>query len=90
MHLHAEPGSFCKRNVTFFNDLDDNKLEIVASKLYCVYTFWNNCNGKLHAILMHESAAPNTSKKLCDELWWGEVNWDLKPCPLRRQKSFTV
>lgn len=87
MHLHAQPGSFCKGNVTFFNDLQDNKLETVASKLHCVYTFWNNCNGTLHVILMHESAAPNTSAELCDELWWGEVNCDLKPCPLRRHRE---
>lgn len=89
MHLQAQPGSFCKRSVTFFNDLQDNKLEIAASELRRVYTFWNNCNGTLHAILMHESAAPNTSAKLWEELWWGEVNCDLKPCPLRRQREIS-
>lgn len=36
---------------------------------------------------MHQSAAPNSSRKLCAELWWGEVNCDLKSCPLRRQRK---
>lgn len=64
----------------FFNDLHDNKLEIVASKFYYIYTFWNNFNDALYMILMHGSAAPNISRKFCDELPWGEVNCDLKPC----------
>lgn len=48
----------------FFNDLHSNKLEIVASKFYCIYTFGNNFNSALHTILMHGSAAPSISKKL--------------------------
>lgn len=67
-HVHAHPCSFCKLNVTFFNDLHGNKLEIIASKFYCIYTFGNNFNNALHTILMHGSAAPSISKKLCDEL----------------------
>lgn len=66
VHVLAHPRD--KLNVTFFNDLHDNKLQTVASKFYCVQTFCNNFNDVSNTILMHGSAAPNTCKKLCDEL----------------------
>lgn len=68
VHLQAQAGWFCKGSVTFFNELQDNELEIVASKLYGVCTSRKNCSGTLDAIPMHQSAAPNSSRKLCDEL----------------------
>lgn len=47
VHVHAHQCSFCKLNVMFSNDLHDNKLEIVPSKFYYIYTFWNNFNDAL-------------------------------------------